>query len=381
MERQQKIVNIVKNILLPVLPESYNFDDIYKLLEEYYPFDLQEFEEMLEIYRHKEKTLYRRQGRVRNDISTVSEYIKAACRKKNILSSDGFTKRKINYDDEKRKSALQNLEKKRKIKVESKFRKIKQAKILAQSVEPDFLDALLGTYQRKGTTQLDRMYILQELRNYDCDKVIDFLHRNLEHEQNFQLRELSLKHLHEYGHFGVLRRKNAIPILTKNKKKRKKIKEYRNIRTTITANPEILHSRIINKRDKKITTFKYFISHSYQDGAAVQNIIDTLNQLGSYVYCDWMSDHGFLKRILLCRATVEVIKKRLEQSEGVLFVDSANARKSKWVAYELQYAQKIGKPIFVTDIQSMKDGITIKRLDEKWYEKVDTSNIYADLKE
>ena len=100
----------------------------------------------------------------------------------------------------------------------------------------------------------------------------------------------------------------------------------------------------------------------------VQVLIDKLNAEGRNVYCDWISDSDYLKRQLLCDATLDVIEKRIFQSKAILLLDSNNSRNSMWVQYELNYAQEQGKPLFSIDIERVNDGIAeITVLQGNWY--------------
>ena len=117
-----------------------------------------------------------------------------------------------------------------------------------------------------------------------------------------------------------------------------------------------------------LETYDYFISHSAIDYEMVQVLIDKLNAEGRNVYCDWISDSDYLKRQLLCDATLDVIEKRIFQSKAILLLDSNNSRNSMWVQYELNYAQEQGKPLFSIDIERVNDGIAeITVLQGNWY--------------
>ena len=104
--------------------------------------------------------------------------------------------------------------------------------------------------------------------------------------------------------------------------------------------------------------------------------IDALNGSGENVYCDWISDSDYLKRNLVCDATLEIIEKRITQSKAVLFLASKSSYNSVWVKYELNYADEIGKEIYYVDAQSIdNDEYKIEPLTEKWYLVDDYKNI------
>ena len=109
--------------------------------------------------------------------------------------------------------------------------------------------------------------------------------------------------------------------------------------------------------------------------ADVQKIIIGLNKERKNVYCDWISDQDYLKRSLLCDATIKVINKRIEQSNCILLVDTPNSRSSIWVAYELKYAKNIGKPIYSVSIDMPLTLSGIKELKDEWYKQINTDNL------
>lgn len=158
-----------------------------------------------------------------------------------------------------------------------------------------------------------------------------------------------------------------------NKKRRDYLLHvYAKQKYSIKAIPQELEYRIQNSKEQQIKKFDYFISHSSLDYEMVQILIDRLNAKGMNVYCDWISDSDYLKRKLLCDATLDVIEKRIAQSNAVLLLDSTNSRNSKWVQYELNYAHDIEKPLFTIDIEEVNNGIEhITPLQGNWYINLD----------
>ena len=102
----------------------------------------------------------------------------------------------------------------------------------------------------------------------------------------------------------------------------------------IPQNPNELEYRIENSREQKIKEYDFFISHSSKDSTHVQKLIRAENQDGKNVFCDWINDVDYLKRHLLCKATLKVLEKRMEQSKAMIFVVSENSLHSIWCKYE-----------------------------------------------
>lgn len=105
-------------------------------------------------------------------------------------------------------------------KIQARTEKIKLMKQKAQAVEPEFLDTLIGLYDRKNTSQRDRVYILKELEKYYCPKVIHYFKKKVDTKYNRQLREMAFYHLQSLGHFsGQLRKQKYMRIPSNNKKR------------------------------------------------------------------------------------------------------------------------------------------------------------------
>lgn len=56
-----------------------------------------------------------------------------------------------------------------------------------------------------------------------------------------------------------------------------------------------------------------------------------------WIYLDWIDDADYLKRNLLCDATLNVIKNRMDISNKLIFVKLSLLLMSLWCMYELNY--------------------------------------------
>lgn len=50
----------------------------------------------------------------------------------------------------------------------------------------------------------------------------------------------------------------------------------------------------------------------------MQELILFENRKSKNVFCDWINDADYLKRKLVCKATLKVIETRLEQSDAII---------------------------------------------------------------
>ena len=72
---------------------------------------------------------------------------------------DTIKRRQETFSIQKQKEYKNLLDKRRLPKIEKRQEKIEKAKKRAQEMEPEFLDTLMGLYDRKNTSQKDKVYI------------------------------------------------------------------------------------------------------------------------------------------------------------------------------------------------------------------------------
>lgn len=168
---------------------------------------------------------------------------------------------------------------------------------------------------------------------------------------------------------------------TRNKKRKIFLRDvYPNQTYHIPKNPYELEYRIENSKEQKIKEYDFFISHSSKDSFSVQKLIVYENQQGNNVFCDWISDADYLKRNLMCDATLRVIEKRLLQSKALIFVESENSKNSVWCKYELNYFLQLDRPMFVIDKRCIENSeFIVAPLKTDWFVAPDYKNISLKL--
>lgn len=199
--------------------------------------------------------------------------------------------------------------------------------------------------------------IRNELKKYYNPKVIKFFFKLNDTELNKQLREIAFYHLQSFNYQPRLRRQKYMQVHTKRKKRKEYLKKVYPYETySIPHNPDELEYRIENGKEQKIKSYDYFISHSSKDSKLVQDIITYENSIGKNIFCDWINDSDYLKRNLLCEATLKVIEWRLQQSKAIIFLRTHNSIESVWCKYELNYFAELNKPIYYLDEDKAKSG-------------------------
>lgn len=353
----------------PLLPRKYTKADIIALLKYYYPHEWQSVESKYKYYRTKDKYLKRRFGKSRYNMPEPKLLIQRVSTFKKIFSESYKCAHWNAYSERSRVDSSVKLWEARKYKIDRINSKIEIALSKTQQVTPSFINQLIGLYERKNTTQKDKVYILLELKKYYCEKIIQFFFKLNDTELNKQLREEAFFHLQSFNFNPRLRKQRFMRIHAKTKKRKYYLGEvYPNERYDIPRNPNELEYRIENSKEQKLKSYDYFISHSSKDSKEVQKLICVENQQGKNVFCDWINDIDYLKRHLLCDATLKVLEERMKQSKALIFVQSENSLKSIWCKYELNYFRALNRPIYVVGKESIVNNLfSLRLLDDNWF--------------
>lgn len=236
-----------------ILPQYYSKEDIIALLKQFYPHEWNSVQFKYEYYTIKDKHLKRIKGRTRYNMEMPEKLIEQSQVFKRISSSISKKAYSHSFNQADVDQEYQQLWRKRKPKIDRVYAKIEKAKLKTQQVTPDFLDQLIGIYERKNTTQKDRMYILLELKKYYNPKIINFFFKLNDTEINKQLREIAFYHLQSFNYQPRLRKQKYMQVRTQNKKKKEYLKkDYAFQRYEIPLNPDELDYRINNSLEQSI---------------------------------------------------------------------------------------------------------------------------------
>ena len=362
-------LNKFTHSIITILPYDFSSEIIVELLHKYYPYEMFLINEKHRYYSDKEKSLTSKGKKLRYYFPPLNGLIKSLSIYNKLISNDYKIQHQQKFDEKKQFETIKAFSAERTPKIKKVVNKIEKAKQKTQQVEPEFLDSLMGLYDRKNTSQKDKVYIIRELEKYFCPKVIRFFSKKVDTEFNRQLREMAFFHLQSLGFQPVLRKQKYIRIPSENKKRRDYLKNiYMKERCNIKEIPQELEYRIENSKDQKIKTYDFFISHSSADYSVVQMLVQHLNKINKNIYCDWINDNDYLKRHLVGAATLNVILKRLQQSKELIFVLSDNSLKSDWCKYELNEFYLQQKEIYFIKKEDIEKGIfEYSRYKSDWF--------------
>lgn len=160
--------------LIPVLPFDYDFDTIKILLEQYYPYEIFFLQEKYEYYLRKEKSLLANKKKPRYQYKSVDHYVKHSNIFNRTQDLNFIENHQNNFDSNAYEDRIRQFEIQRNPKIQKTYKKIQTSIKKTQQLEPTYLDSLIGLYNKKRTTQKDKVYILKELEKYYCPKIITF---------------------------------------------------------------------------------------------------------------------------------------------------------------------------------------------------------------
>lgn len=357
-----KYIDTISNLL----PSRIIAASIIALIKEFYPYEYQVFCERCASFSKQERSLRSIKHKSRYCFIDPDTFIIKLRASQRLLQEKYQRDYEASYDEERVKRLRYSLHKKRDPHINRIRDKVQKAKLKTQQMEPEFLDKLIGLYDRKNTTQKDRIYIMLELEKYYAPKLVWFFQRKMNSEINFQLRHRAFLYLQSMGHYAVLRSQKSMPLNTGSSKRKQQLREYAKMHFNIAAIPQELEYRIENNApEQRLKHFDYFISHSSKDFDLIQNIIAMLNANNINIYCDWINDDDYLKRHLAGEATLEVIKKRIERSDAIMFVRTKHSINSIWVKYELNYAHQLWKTIYELDEHFSIESIHL--MNDDWF--------------
>ena len=96
-------------------------------------------------------------------------------------------------------------------------------------------------------------------------------------------------------------------------------------------------------------TFDIFLSHSSKNAREVRRLKRLLEKMGYSVYVDWVED-AELDRSNVTPATAARLRHRISRSRSLLVHASEGARLSRWVPWELGYADGLHRPVGILPV-------------------------------
>ena len=90
-----------------------------------------------------------------------------------------------------------------------------------------------------------------------------------------------------------------------------------------------------------------FLAHSLQDANVVLGIKNLLKHFGFSSFVDWADGGPVLSRTDISSATAAELRLQIRKSRALLVCTSDASRASRWVPWEIGFADGVGKPVAV----------------------------------
>jgi len=326
--------------VITTLPIEYDKQTVLEYYKKYYPNQWTGLINRFDYYQSKDQQLVSVGKKKRYNHKNPQNFFYSLTKVKLICSDGHKLKHKASYCEVARQKATQELE--------NKIKKPKSISTNLQFTDPYHLNVFISTYHKRGVTQHEKIEIVNELKKFRTKETITFFQKLNDSERNSQIRNIAFEHLQSIDAY-VRKRKGF-----KGKKK-----EYYFYTDKFIVTPTDLAYRLKRDGIQSNKEFDLFISHSCKDTILVKKLISELDTNGFRIYCDWISDHDFLKRKLVSEYTEVVLKERIEQSSKVLFIQTENSVNcsgdipSYWVKMELEHASKVNKEILSVNTTSL----------------------------
>ncbi len=322
------------------LPLEYDLNLLLERYKEFYPNQWAMLINRYDYYLGKDQQLVSVGKKKRYNHKNPISFFSSLAKVKQICSDGYKRKHKASYCEDVRQQAIEVFRK--------NIKKPKEIPSKLQFTDPYHLDVFISAYHKRGSSQHNKLEIINELKKYKTKETIRFFQKLNDSERNSQIRNMAFEHLQSIDAY-VIKRKGF-----KGKKKSYHIDTGKFIVTPSDLVVKLKQGGIQSKK-----AFDLFISHSFKDNELVSKLVSELNKHGLRIYCDWTSDDDFLKRELVSEFTEVALKERISQSNKVLFLQTENSVNtdgevlSPWVKMELEYAKKIKKEIQCINITSL----------------------------
>lgn len=96
-------------------------------------------------------------------------------------------------------------------------------------------------------------------------------------------------------------------------------------------------------------TFDVFLCHAYLDAEEIKGVYLMLRDSGLSVYVDWIVDRD-LSRHAVTAENADRLRTRIGQSRALLYATSANAQHSKWMPWELGFADGLRRRVAIAPL-------------------------------
>ena len=325
--------------IVNIMPVGFTDQQFYEAYKKYYPYLMDEARKMcLDYKRHnwnRKQKGYKRMVFFPDPEDLLKQASKSIIMKIKKAHQSGEV---ATGEELARRIAVLEMDSKEKI----ANRKRKKAAYLqhAQNISPKYINKLRDLYFRtRNKDSLDvnsRYLLLLEIAQFRCKESITFLHQINACDKNNDMRYLA---------FNLLQQMGERVWLARNRKGKRRLSTLKTI--DISKNPTELLQHIYKYQGYIHKRYDVFLSHSSYDIKQLLQLKQQLNEKGLVVYIDWINDNVMMDRKNQNEDTWNVLKKRMDESDKMLFVMTDNSLRSEWTLKEIDYFISLKREVIV----------------------------------
>lgn len=320
-----------KKKLLEILPDAYSEDDFVDVFQACFPHVWEDIESFCNL---REDDFLRRKGKGFRTLLfyTPRQYLLKHCSFRRTEVSPLSEQEKL-----KRKELMIASGRK---KLQARRDKLAANMVYVQKVCPSYVSKLIQAYfdtRRKKTLDVNARYlILFEASQFKCKQTLNFLHKINACEKNQYLRKMAFYALQQMGEH---------PWLARGRKGKKSLSQLKEV--DIVKTPTALLELMRDYQNLLYQKYDVFLSHSCLDEEELLKLKSILNSQGYTVYIDWINDREMLNRENKDENTWNVLYKRMDQADRMIYVMTDRSIESKSTEKEVLYFKKARKQVYV----------------------------------
>lgn len=145
--------------------------------------------------------------------------------------------------------------------------------------------------------------------------------------------------------FYALQQMGEHPWLARGRKGKKSLSQLKEV--DIVKTPTALLELMRDYQNLLYQKYDVFLSHSCLDEEELLKLKSILNSQGYTVYIDWINDREMLNRENQDENTWNVLYKRMDQADRMIYVMTDRSIESKSTEKEVLYFKKARKQVYV----------------------------------
>lgn len=111
---------------------------------------------------------------------------------------------------------------------------------------------------------------------------------------------------------------------------------------------------------RTVARYDVFLSQTIRDAEIVLGVYSVLTEAGLCVFCDWVQAPSNAEKTVMAR-NAAFIRRVMDVSDSLLFIDAEGAEQSRWMCWELGYFDGLKGRVGVLPVVRRADGPYVGR--------------------